>query len=422
VWPQALAFLSGTFGTRVAPKHLKKPDPVRYAWHNVPMHAAVRRVFYGLRTEGAGRAREAAAIGVGVFIGCLPFYGFHLLLCWLTGWLLGLNRLKIYLAANISNPLFAPTLIFAELQIGAWFRRGAFHPLTLHAAKTTKLSVFGVDILIGSLILGVMLGLTVAALTYTSSRGNAADACFLDLVRAASDRYVTASITAWEFARGKLRGDPIYRATVCGALLPSGGTLIDIGCGGGLALALLADARSRFRAGDWPEDWHPPPQFERMIGIETRRRTAAIAREALGADAEIVEDDARFTPLAPCRVILLFDVLHLIPADEQEPLIAAIAAALQPGGVALVREADAAAGWRFVTVRIGNRLKALAFGRWRQRFSFRCTDEWLARFAAHGLAGEVFPMGEGTPFANVLFQVRASAHAPATSRRPSPVA
>ena len=247
--------------------------------HNDPMHAAVRRVFYGLRTEGAGREREAAAVGVGIFIGCLPFYGFHLLLCWVTGWLLGLNRLKIYLAANISNPLFAPTLIFAELQIGAWLRRGAFHPLTLQAAKTTNLSVFGLDILIGSLVLGATLGAILAALTYASMRGNAADAWFLDLVRAASDRYITASIAAWEFARGKLRGDPIYRATVCGALLPSGGTLIDIGCGGGLTLALLADARARFRAGDWPATWHPPPQFDRMIGIETRPRAAAIAQE-----------------------------------------------------------------------------------------------------------------------------------------------
>jgi uncharacterized protein (DUF2062 family)/predicted methyltransferase len=386
------------------------------------MHAAVRRVFYGLRTEGAGRAREAAAVGLGIFIGCLPFYGFHLLLCWLTGWLLGLNRLKIYLAANISNPFFAPTLIFTELQMGAWLGRGAFHPLTLEAAKTANLSVFGLDILIGSLVLGTSLGAILAALTYASMRGAAADAWFLDLVRATSDRYVTSSIAAWEFARGKLRGDPIYRATVCGALLPSGGTLIDIGCGGGLTLALLADARARFRAGGWPASCHPPPQFDRMIGIETRRRAAAIAKEALGADAEIVQDDARTTALAPCGAVLLFDVLHMIPADEQEPLIAAVAAALQPGGVVLVREADAAAGWRFVAVRVGNRLKALAFGHWRQRFSFRATDEWLERFAAHGLSGRVYPMGEGTPFANVLFHVTAPAHASATSRRPSPAA
>ena len=71
---------------------------------------ALRRTFYDLRTEGQGRVREACAIGVGLFIGCSPFYGFHLLLCWIVGRLLGLNRLKVYLAANVSNPIVAPLL------------------------------------------------------------------------------------------------------------------------------------------------------------------------------------------------------------------------------------------------------------------------------------------------------------------------
>ena len=71
----------------------------------------------------------------------------------------------------------------------------------------------------------------------------------------------------------------------------------------------------------------------------------------------------------------------------------------------LVREADASAGWRFAAVRFGNRLKALAFGAWRQREYFRTTDEWLACFASHGLHAEVRPMSDGTPFANVLFRV-----------------
>src|SRR5436309_8714026 len=113
------------------------------------MRASVRRLFYGLRTEGAGAGREATAIGVGVFIGCLPFYGFHLLLCWIAGRLLGLNRLKMYLAANISNPFVAPWLVFAEVQTGAWLRRGSFHPLEREVIMSTGLAVFGLDALVG---------------------------------------------------------------------------------------------------------------------------------------------------------------------------------------------------------------------------------------------------------------------------------
>jgi len=383
------------------------------------MRATVRRLFYGLRSEGAGAGREATAVGVGVFIGCLPLYGFHLVLCWITGWIFGLNRLKIYIAANISNPLIAPLLVVAELQTGAWVRRGAFHQLTLQTARTTDLSVFGLDILTGSLTIGASLGAVLGLVTFLSVRGTVDDALFLDLVRDTSDRYMTASILAWEFARGKLRGDPLYRSTVCGGLLPSGGTLVDIGCGRGLTLAILAEAQTRYKEGRWPAAWNPPPQFDRLIGVEVRGRSAAVARDVLGSDATIMHGDVRTTNLGPCRVVLLFDVLHMLRPPEQETLLAAVSAALEPGGVALIREADASGGWRFAAVRFGNRVKALAFGHWRQPFDFRTTDEWLACFASHGLAGQVRPMSAGTPFANVLFQVTVPAHVSAATRRPS---
>jgi SAM-dependent methyltransferase len=227
-----------------------------------------------------------------------------------------------------------------------------------------------------------------------------------------------ASILTWEFSRGKLRGDPLYRSTVCGGLLPSGGTLVDIGCGNGLTLAILAEAQTRFKEGRWPATWNPPPQFDCLIGIEVRARPVGVAREALGSDATIIHGDARTTNVGPCRVVLLFDVLHMLGPSEQEALLAAVSASLEPGGVALIREADASGGWRFAAVRFGNRVKALAFGHWRQPFDFRTTDEWLACFASHGLAGQVRPMSAGTPFANVLFRVTVSAPVSATIGRP----
>lgn len=367
------------------------------------MHPRVRHLFHGLRTEGAGAGREAAAIGTGVFIGSLPFFGFHLMLCLAVGWLLRLNRLKMYFAAHISNPLFAPTLLFAELQLGAFLRRGAFHAVTVKTATTTGLAVFGVDVLIGSLVIGSVLGSGLATATYLMSRVRRGDETYLDLVREASDRYIAASVTAWEFARGKLRGDPVYRALVCERLLESGGTLVDIGCGQGLELALLAEAAHRYRAGRWPDTWHPPPLFDRLIGIDVRPRVAELARLALGGDAEIAGADIRNLPLARCRAALLLDVLQMMPRPEQDAVLAAAAAALEPGGVLILREADAAAGWRFIAIHAANRLKALAFGAWRQRFCFRRADEWVECFARLGLAAEVRSMGNGA-FANVLIR------------------
>jgi uncharacterized protein (DUF2062 family) len=368
------------------------------------MRARIRGAFYALRTEGAGTGREAAAIGLGIFIGCLPFYGFHLMLCWAAGWLLKLNRLKLYLAAQLSNPFFAPTLIFVEIQVGAWLRRGSMHPLTLEGVSTASLAVFGLDALVGSLLVGGVLGIGMAAATYAMSRASSEDDAFQALVRESSDRYIMTSITAWEFARGKLRGDPVYRAIVCDSILPSGGTVVDIGCGQGLTLALLADAERRFRAGTWPAHWPPPPQFDRRIGIELRTRTAEVARQALLGDAEIIAADIRGQTQPRCRAALFLDVLHMMPAAAQDAVIATTAAALEPGGVMLVREADASAGWRFAAVRAANRSKAILFGHWRQRFSFRTADQWLACFAAHGLSAELRPMSTDM-FANVMFRV-----------------
>ena len=104
------------------------------------------------------------------------------------------------------------------------------------------------------------------------------------------------------------------------------------------------------------------------------------------------------------------------PGDDQDALLASLAGALQPGGVILIREADASAGWRFAAVRYGNRLKAVVFGAWRQEFHFRTAADWLACFTRHGLRGDVWPMGVGAPFANVLFRVSAADAGPAPSR------
>ena len=100
--------------------------------------------------------------------------------------------------------------------------------------------------------------------------------------------------------------------------------------------------------------------------------------------------------------ILLFDVLHMLSAAEQESLLASMAGTLEAGGVMLIREADAAAGWRFTAVRCGNRLKALVYGAWEQSFHFRTAAEWRACLVRHGFDAEVRDMSTGTPFANVL--------------------
>lgn len=393
----------------------------------------VTQLLHQLRTQGSSPGREAAAVGLGVFIGCLPLYGFHLLLCIAVSTLFGLNRLKTYLAANISNPLVAPWLIFAEIQVGAWLRRDTVHQLSLDTLKTTGLWVFGLDLVVGSIAVGAVLAGLGAWGTFVLAGRSAGDD-FAALVRRAADRYASASITAWEFARGKLRYDPIYRAllfdgllTVPGDPAAARGTLVDVGCGQGVTLALLAEARGDVRAGrrlaahpggvGAPADAAAPPVFERLVGIELRPRAAALAAAALQGEAEITAVDARAAVIERADAVLFLDVLHMIPYAEQETLLAQAGASLSPDGVIVIREVDAAGGWRFRMVAFGNRLKAILFGNWGQRFHFRSVEGWQSCLSALGLHAESRPMGQGTPFANVVFVVRRGLAATSSSRR-----
>ena len=370
-----------------------------------PRLSRLRQFVYQLRNEGNTPGRHAVAVGVGVFIGCTPFYGFHLPLSYVTALMLGVSRLTVYLAANISNPFVLPLLVLSEVQVGALLMRGHLHALTMQAVRATDPWSFGLDLVVGAAVVGTVLGGTAAVLTYTALRGSLRAGPFNDVVLAAADHYLASSITAWEFARAKLRSDPVYRDALLGGVLPSGGVLVDVGCGQGLMLTLLIEAARRDRAGTWPVDQPAPPVFSQLIGLEPRPRVAHLAREATAGAALVVEGDARTFAYPPCDAMLFLDVLQMMPPSDQESVLGHARRQLAPGGVILVREADASAGRRFLMVRVGNRLKALVTGAWRQPLCYRRSDEWLAVFNRLGF--EAVPCRSGAPgrFGNVLFRL-----------------
>ena len=76
-----------------------------------------------LRGSGSPR-RVGLSVGLGLFIGCLPLYGFHLPLCLVVCIPFGLDAVLAYVAANISNPLVAPFLVLSEVVIGSWLLHG----------------------------------------------------------------------------------------------------------------------------------------------------------------------------------------------------------------------------------------------------------------------------------------------------------
>jgi hypothetical protein len=82
------------------------------------------------------------------------------------------------------------------------------------------------------------------------------------------------------------------------------------------------------------------------------------------------------------------------------------ARSLEPDGVLLVREADAAAGFPFQVTKWCERIAEAGRGRLRNSLHFRSRGEWVAALEKLGLGVRVAPVSEGTPFANVLFVAR----------------
>lgn len=363
------------------------------------MKRPFRELIYRLRTEGGSPGRLAAAVALGAFIGCTPLFGLHLALCVVFARLFGLNRALTYLAAQVSLPAFLPFLLFAELQTGRWLRGEG-----LLSVRPRDLAGFdwkqgGIDLVVGSLVVGLLLAAVLGLLTYSALRRKKTDAATQALIETAAHRYLESSLFDWEFVRGKLRYDPVYLALLRDGRLPRTGTLVDLGCGRGILFALLVAARG---ADDRP----------RLVGIERSAKKSAAARSALDGNATIDTADLAAAPIPRARCILLLDVLHYLGEEQQEALLARVAAALLPGGALLIREADAAGGRRFTATLWQERLCAWGRGDFSQRFCFRSLAEWRDLLSGLGLAVAVEPMARGTPYANALIMARAPADRP----------
>jgi SAM-dependent methyltransferase len=225
------------------------------------------------------------------------------------------------------------------------------------------------------------------------------------IVAAAARAYAPAGRTPLHFARGKLGHDPVFRAILVRGLVPDGARLVDLGCGQGVLPAFLASARAHYERGRWPAGWPPPPRIASVLGVDLRPRAIATARIALGDRATVQVGDVRETAIPPCDVIAILDVLHYLPEDDQARVLARCAAGLVPGGVLLLRVADADAGLRFLLTRLSDQIITLARGAWPRLYT-RGLRDWIAAVEQAGFSVAPAPMSAGTPFANVLLVAR----------------
>jgi SAM-dependent methyltransferase len=229
------------------------------------------------------------------------------------------------------------------------------------------------------------------------------------LLEAATRPYISSGKYAWYFARGKLRHDPFFFWVLRSGLLPERGRLLDLGCGQGLLLALLSAARRQYARGEWPRGWPAPSSNFQMQGIELDRGRAETACRALGPGVEIDCCDIRRAPFPACSLVVMNGVLLYLDEAEQIRVLQKAVDALRPGGLLLLREADAGAGLRFHITQWTDRLIAANRGRFWRKLHYRAAPGWISALEKLGLAVHVQPMRQGTPFSNILLTGRRGA-------------
>ena len=116
--------------------------------------------------------------------------------------------------------------------------------------------------------------------------------------------------------------DPVYPMVL--PALAGRRDVVDLGAGFGVLAFFLKHAApdTRVRCIEWDE------------------KKAAGARLLLGDRAEVVSADARTVELGNPDAIVMLDVLHYCPVDEQRGWLERCVGALAPGGVLVVRELD----------------------------------------------------------------------------------
>jgi SAM-dependent methyltransferase len=222
------------------------------------------------------------------------------------------------------------------------------------------------------------------------------------LIERASESYRGAGAFAYNFARGKLRGDPVFRALLERGLLLGRGHILDLGCGQGLLAAWLKAAQLCYESGSWPQGWPPAPRPRSMRGIELMLRDVERARAALGPGCDISQGDIRSAEFGTTDAVVILDVLHYITQKEQQQVLRRVRAALPAHGLLLLRIGDAEGGFRFRYSQWIDKLVMLLRGHATVGAHCRSALQWDELLRECGFEVQATPMSHGTRFANVL--------------------
>lgn len=164
-------------------------------------------------------------------------------------------------------------------------------------------------------------------------------------------------------------------------LVPAGSAVLDVGCGGGLFLGLLADSG----------------RVSRAVGFDSSPAAVAVARSMTvnlpnHTTVEIRHIDATAPwPSESYDVVSLVDVLHHVPPAAQRAVLSRAFDCVRPGGLLLYKDMATKPKWRAIC----NQLHDLVLARqWIHHVPVGLVEMWAAengmRLVAQGAASRLW--------------------------------
>ncbi len=195
------------------------------------------------------------------------------------------------------------------------------------------------------------------------------------------------------YVRSKLAGDPVYAAVadmLAGSTLP----LLDIGCGIGLLGQYL----------------HAQGHTVACLGVDHDPRKIATGQRAVkraGLATTIELHRANVHELPPMQGdVAILDVLHYLPAADQQALLQEAVRHLAPHGLLIIRNVLREQNWRFHATRVEEFFLRVSGWIPGGPQHYPSADELRAPLQHAGLDVRIEPLHGRTPFNSYLVVAR----------------
>lgn len=228
------------------------------------------------------------------------------------------------------------------------------------------------------------------------------------LLDLASAPYKNAGYIRYQWVRGKLRGDPVFKTLLEHDIFPDNARVLDLGCGKGLLAAWLLAAEKIANDRAWHRGTRPARNLN-FFGVDLSDDDVQCGNRALTPvyreRVRLIAADIRTVALQKADAVVLLDVLHYLPHTDQEKLLDEIRAALDAGSVLLARVSDARSTLRALLTRFVDRCVLMARGFGAAPLFFRSLPDWIHSLEKRGFSVTAIPTSQSTA-ANVMLVAR----------------